>query len=89
MPHHTIASGFEFAPLPDGTVRIEFCDDNGSICNSQVVTADAFQKIPLAAFVTTTAMGVAPEVARRLLRAMLAVEDIEDERDEEPPSRPS
>jgi hypothetical protein len=74
----SIASGFEFQPQPDGTMKIEFFDDDGKPLSSQVMTRECLLRIMLGAFVTTTVMGLGPEVARTLMRVMDAVEDIED-----------
>jgi hypothetical protein len=77
MPRR-IAAGFEFQPQPDGTVRVNFHDNDGTIINTQIVTGDAFLRVPLAAFVTTTAMDHAPEVVAQLVRIMRAAEEAED-----------
>lgn len=77
-----IATGFEFELLPDGTVRIRFHDNGGKSLNTQVITGKAFQRIPLAAFVTTTAMDQGAEVAKKLVCIMRAAEEAEDRSDE-------
>jgi hypothetical protein len=79
---HKLAIGFRFKLLPDGTVRIEFHDDGGKALNTQIITGEAFQRVPLAAFVTTTAMASGAEVAKKLVRIMRAAEEAEDGRDE-------
>ncbi len=74
----SIASGFQFQPLPDGTVRIEFFDDRKNLVNAQVVTHHAFIMIPLTAFVATTAMDMTEEFSKKLAHIMRAVEEVED-----------
>jgi hypothetical protein len=73
-----IATGFEFEPQADGNVRIEFCDDHGNPLSTQVMTRGCLLRIMLGAFVTTTVMDIGPEVARKLMRVMDVVDDIED-----------
>jgi hypothetical protein len=77
----SIATSFEFEPQPDGSVVIEFFDDDGNTINFQVMSRNAFQKIPLAAFVTTTTMELGPEVAKKLILMLRAAEEAEDESD--------
>ena len=75
---YKLATGFQFQPRPDGTVRIKFHDDDGKTINTQIVTGEAFLRVPLAAFVTTTAMDRGPEVVTQLVRIMRAAEEAED-----------
>ena len=77
MPYR-IATGFEFQPLPDGNVRIEFCGDGGQIINIQVVADDVFARIPLAAFSTLAATDQGAEVAETLIRIVRAAEEAGD-----------
>ena len=73
-----IATGFEFQLLPDGTVCIDFHDDDGQTINAQVVSGEVFARIPLAAFVALTATDWSAEVAEKLHRVMRAVAEVED-----------
>jgi len=74
-----LATGFEFEPQADGTVAIEFYDDNGNIISTQAITGNAFLAVPLAAFVTTAAMKLGPEVAKKLVHILRAAEEeVED-----------
>lgn len=74
-----IATGIEFQPQPDGTVIIEFCDDDGNTLSTQVMSDSLFIQIPLVAFVTLTGMELGPEVAKKLVRLMRAAEEeVED-----------
>lgn len=71
----SIASGFEFQPQPDGTVRIEFFDDDGKTINSQTVTRGAFVRIPFVAFVAATAMELGPDAAKKPIDILRAMEE--------------
>ena len=51
MKHKPIATGFSFGPLPDGNVLIEF-HDGGEIINSQIISGDAFRRIPMVVHLT-------------------------------------
>ena len=77
MPHR-VATGFDFEPLPDGNIRIEFQDDDGKSFNTQFMTRDAFIRIPLVAFITLMAMGQGKEVAEKLVGIMRTAEEAED-----------
>ena len=43
------ATGFDFEPLPNGDVLIEFCGDDGVTINSQAVTKECLTRIPVVA----------------------------------------
>jgi hypothetical protein len=73
-----IASGFEFTPMPDGTVLMEFCDDNGRTINRQVITTQSLVRLPLVAYITLTAMRQGADAAEKLVRVLRAVEELED-----------
>lgn len=42
-----IATGFDFEPLPNGDVLVEFHGDDGSTINSQVITTESLARMPL------------------------------------------
>ena len=46
-----LATGFDFEPLPDGNVLIEFFGDDGKTFNTQVITGEAFSHMPMAAYI--------------------------------------
>ena len=79
---HRIATGFNFRPLADGNVCIEFRDDGGQPVHTQVITGDAFKCIPWDAFVMLMALGWAAEVAEKLGRLIQNFEEIIDGIDE-------
>ena len=63
-----IASGFTFAPLPDGNVLIEFFGDDGkTTINKQIVTAEVIRRMPLVAALLDVAVRKRPEVAREIV----------------------
>lgn len=47
LPMGNIATGFDFEPLPNGDVLIEFFGDDGVTFNSQVITRDCLARIPI------------------------------------------
>ncbi|NLY01165.1 MAG: hypothetical protein GXY83_34165 [Rhodopirellula sp.] len=74
-----VATGFDFQPLPNGNVLIEFCDDQGTTVNTQIITAQALVRLPLVAFITLTAINLGAEAAAKLLPVMDAAEELEAE----------
>ena len=77
--NNPVATGFEFEPQADGTVTIEFYDDDRNIISIQAIAGDAFLAVPMAAFVTTAAMKLGPEVAKKLIHILRAAEEeVED-----------
>ncbi len=64
------ATGFDFEPLPDGNVLIEFFGDDGKTFNKQVVTPDFLHDMPLVASLTVVAMRHGPQVAREIMRKL-------------------
>jgi hypothetical protein len=65
-----IATGFDFEPLPDGTVLIEFFGGDGKTFNKQVVTAEALRSIPLVAILTDIAIKQGPDVAKAIMEKL-------------------
>ena len=72
-----IATGFDFEPLPDGNVLIEFFGDDGKTFNVQVVTASVVESMPLVASVTGVAMREGVEAARTIFAKLCASQDEE------------
>lgn len=62
-----IASGFDFEPLSDGNVLIEFIGDDGTTVNTQIVTAEVIRQIPLVAALLDVAMRLGPEAAKEIM----------------------
>jgi hypothetical protein len=65
-----IATGFDFQPLPDGTVLIEFFGDDGTTLTEQIVTAEVIRQMPLVAALTDVALSKGPEVAREIMHSL-------------------
>ena len=65
-----IATGFDFEPLADGNVLIEFFGDDGKTFNTQVITSDVLKSLPVVAEVTQVAMTEGVEVAKGIVAAM-------------------
>lgn len=41
------ATGFDFEPLPNGNVLIQFLADDGKTINTQVITREGFARFPV------------------------------------------
>ncbi len=52
MKRRQIATGFDCEPLKNGTVLIEFFGDDGKTFNTQIVTRDLIQDMPVVAILT-------------------------------------
>jgi hypothetical protein len=70
MNNTSIATGFDFQPLPDGNVSIEFVSDDGQTINRQVVTGDVLRSIPLVAILTEVALQKGPDVAKEIMEKL-------------------
>jgi hypothetical protein len=63
----TVATGFDFEPLPDGTVLIEFFGDDGKTVNKQEITLDVMCGMGLVSALTDVALKKGPEVAKAVM----------------------
>jgi hypothetical protein len=70
MNNTSIATGFDFEPLPDGNVLIEFYGDDGVTFNKQVVTPVVVRNIPLVAVLTDIALQKGPDVAKEIMEKL-------------------
>jgi len=77
-----IAAGFDFEPLPDASIGIEFRDDGGQPVHTQVITGDVFKCIPWDAFVMLMALAWAAEVAEKFGRLIQKFKELIDGIDE-------
>jgi hypothetical protein len=73
--HESIATGFDFEPLSDGNVCIEFYGDDGKTLSFQVVTASVVESMPLVATVTGVALREGAEAAGRIFAKLSAGQD--------------
>ena len=65
-----IATGFDFEPLLDGNVLIEFYGDDGKTFNKQVVTAEVMRGMPEVAYLTGIAMTQGVEQVKAVIARM-------------------
>jgi hypothetical protein len=65
--HEKLATGFDFEPLPDGNVLIEFFGDDGKTFNTQVVTANVVENMPLVATLTGVALREGADAVNEML----------------------
>jgi hypothetical protein len=61
------ATGFDFQPLNDGNVLIEFFGDDGKTFNTQVVTADVIRNMAIVSVLTDVALRKGPKVAQEIM----------------------
>ena len=62
-----IATSFDFQPLDDGNVLIEFFGDDGKTFNTQVVTADVMKNMAMVSVLTDVALTKGPKVAQEIM----------------------
>ena len=62
-----IATGFDLEPLPDGNVLVEFFADDGKTFNTQVVTKEVVQSMPVVASLTLVYMDQGPEAVKEIM----------------------
>jgi hypothetical protein len=57
------ATGFDFEPLPNGDVLIDFYGDDGVVFNSQIITRECLARIPVVAHALFVAVEEGKEAA--------------------------
>lgn len=67
----TVATGFNFDPLPDATVLIELFGDGGKTVNKQKITLDVMCGLGLVSAKTDVALKKGPEVAKVVMSILL------------------
>lgn len=72
----TTATGFDFEPLPDGNVLIEFFSDDGTTINTQIVTAEVVRRMPLVAALLDVAIRMGPDAAKEIVENMKTKRDM-------------
>src|SRR5437870_5485345 len=65
------ATGFDFQPLDDGPVLIEFFGVVGKTFNKQVVTADVMKNMALVSVLTDVALRKGPQIAQEIMRKVV------------------
>jgi hypothetical protein len=61
------ATGFDFQPLDDGNVLIEFFGNDGKTFNTQVVTADVMKNMAMVSVLTDVALRKGPKIAKEIM----------------------
>ncbi len=64
------STGFDFQPLPDGNVLIEFHADDGKTISKQIVTPEVIRQMPLVAALLDVAVRKGPEVVREIMERL-------------------
>ena len=64
------ATGFDFEPLANGHVLIEFFGDDGDTLNTQEVTAEVIRHMPLISALTDAALLKGPGVAQAVFNLL-------------------
>jgi hypothetical protein len=70
------ATGFDFEPLPNGDVLIEFFGDDGVTLNTQVITKECLAKMPVVAHALFLAIEEGKYAAMAFLEKMAVVDRI-------------
>ena len=68
------ATGFDFEPLPNGDVLMEFLGDDGVTINTQVITKECLAKMPVVAHALFVAVEQGQEAALAFLKRMALVD---------------
>jgi hypothetical protein len=67
-----IATAFQFQPLADGDVLVEFFGGDGRTCNTQVINGQAFRHLPILAYVAQVAVGQGARAAAKMMDELKA-----------------
>jgi hypothetical protein len=62
-----IATGFDFQPLDDGNLLIEFFGDDGRTVHKQVVTPEVVQNLPIVVALVNVALKKGPEAVKDIM----------------------
>lgn len=68
------ATGFDFEPLPNGDVLMQFFSDEGADINTQVITKECLARIPVVAHALFLAVEEGKEAATAYLDKMSRLE---------------
>jgi hypothetical protein len=71
---HRIATGFDFEPLANGNVLIEFFGDDGKTFNAQVVTREVIERMPAVVGITLVWMDQGAEEVKKMMESVQSVE---------------
>ncbi len=73
------ATGFEFEPLPNGDVQMEFFGDDGVTINTQVITKECLARMPVVAQALFVAVEEGKEAAMAFLERMTVVDGVSNQ----------
>ena len=62
-----VATAFEFQPLVNGDVLVEFFGGDGKTLSTQIVAGKAFNHLPILAYVAQVAIGQGAEAATKMM----------------------
>jgi hypothetical protein len=68
------ATGFDFEPLPNGDVLMQFFDDDGVAINTQVMTRECLARLPIVVHAFFLAVEKGKDEALQFLNSMTAEE---------------
>lgn len=69
-----VATGFDFEPLPNGNVLIQFFAYDGTTINTQVISREGFARFPVVVHAFFLAVEKGKDAALAFLNNMAAVE---------------
>lgn len=70
-----IATGFDFEPLPNDDVLIQFFSDDGKTVNTQIMTRECLARIPVVVHAFFLAVEKGSDEALDFLKSMTAEEE--------------
>ena len=73
-----IATGFDFEPLDDGSVLIEFYGDDGETFNTQVVTAEVVASMPVVAHLAGLALTQEVDAIKAIIAWVGGRQEVQD-----------
>ena len=73
-----IATGFDFEPLADGNVRVEFYGDDGETFNTQVVTAEVVARMPIVAYLAGLALTQEIDAVKAIIAWVGGRQEVQD-----------
>ena len=65
-----IATGFDFEPLPNGNVLIEYYGDAGETFNTQVVTREVLEGMPAVVALTLVCVDQGPDAVKKIMESV-------------------
>ena len=75
-----IATGFDFEPMADGNVLVEFHGDDGETFNTQVVTAEVVASMPVVAHLAGLALTREVDAIKAIIAWVGGRQEVQDGR---------